>query len=96
MDKVDYDEIVRISKLRIIDGTEASNMESIIRKYLDKNFYLCRNCPAQIRACHKRICNWLGMIPQPTEQVEEIIMIEEPVIVKRKGRPCTKCKDKKK
>lgn len=88
----DYNELERISKLRIIGGDETANIETIIRKYLDKNFYLCRNCPAQIRAAHKRICNWLEMITPPTE---EIMVIEEPVIIKKKGRPCTKCKDKK-
>jgi hypothetical protein len=92
MTKEDYNELVRISQLMIIDGGEASNMMNMIRKYLDPNFYLCLNCPAQIRACHRRICNWLGMIAPPSE---EIITIEEPVIKKKAGRPCVKCKDKK-
>lgn len=85
----DYNELTRISKLRVIDGGEAANIESIIRKHLDKNFYLCRNCPAQIRAAHKRLCNWLGMIPIPSEE----LIIEEPV-KKKAGRPCVKCKQK--
>jgi hypothetical protein len=93
IEQEDYIITEKLLKLKIITATDVAEMERIIKKYLDKTANICRHCPAQIRFFHKRLGGWFNNLPQRIDE-EQIIMVEQPVVKKKAGRPCVKCKQK--
>jgi hypothetical protein len=96
----EFNEIKRLMKLRIVHPQDVESIQKIVNKYIDPKMYLCRNCPAQIRAAHKRLTKWVeknNLTIAETTEIEVITLdgdteVSEPV---KKGRPCKDCKKKK-
>ena len=102
INKKDYDEITRLIKVSQATPHDVASMENIIQRFIDKHMIICRHCPAQIRAAHKRLSKWwhtngFKIVDAETPQTETIV-VEDKVDTKpkaKRGRPCTKCKNKK-
>jgi hypothetical protein len=107
--KEELEQIEYVLALKTTTKSDVHLMETMVKRYIDKTVHICRHCPAQIRMAHKRLSNWYGkqsfnVIEAETLAQEEILVdmdneVMEEVLVelkpKKKGRPCSSCKEKK-